>query len=74
MFVLGGLGATAASCAASLAATCACHAAGAAGRALASRSARLAYCSFFLASTLLAYLLREGAAPVVGHLPCALLA
>ncbi len=74
MFVLGGLGATAASCAASLAATCACHAAGAAGRALASRSARLAYCCFFLASTLLAYLLREGAAPVVGHLPCALLA
>jgi hypothetical protein len=68
MFVLGALGATAASCAASVAATCACHAAGA----LASRSARLAYCVFFLASTLLAYVLREGAAPVVGHLPCEL--
>jgi serine incorporator 1/3 len=73
MFVLGGLGATAASCAASIAATCACHAAGAAGRALASRSARLAYCAFFLASTLLAYVLRQGAAPVVAHLPCALM-
>lgn len=69
MFVLGGLGATAASCAASIAATCACHAAGAAGRALASRSARLAYCVFFLVSTLLAYVLREGAAPVASHLP-----
>lgn len=55
---------------ASCAASCACCAAGAAGRALANRSARLAYCAFFSATLVLAWVLRLGAEPVVKHLPC----
>lgn len=60
----------AASCLASCCAACACNACQTVVSGISRRSARIAYCGLFALSLIVAWILREVAAPLMEKIPC----